>query len=173
MKQISLSFLFFLVLALPGFAQAKPDASDPRTQEIQNLIAALDQAAIKKDEAVGKAILHDEFTFVNPGGFVLNKERFLKSILLGNNVYEEHQTEELSVRFFGDVASCRALLKFRVNINGQSRDIQARLTIVVVKEKGQWQIFTYHSSTLPPPRPPQQPTSPATPAQPTKPPNEL
>ena len=87
----------------------------------------------------------------------------MKFAYAGNNIYEEHKTEELSIRFFGDVALCRGLLKFRVNMNGQARDVQARITGVVVKEKGQWQTVTYHSSTIPPPRPPQQQPPPAKP----------
>lgn len=173
MKHRIIVFLCLLAGALTGLAQTNESPGDPRLPEIQKVIALLDQSAVKRDEAMAKATLHDEFTFVNPSGSVLNKERFVKSVLLGNNIFEEHKTEELSVRFFGEVATCRGLLKFRVNVNGQSRDIQARLTVVIVKEKGQWQVFTYHSSTLPPPRPPQQPPQPATPPAPTKPPGEL
>ena len=168
MKRLSIGLTFILALVLTGLAQA--NKSDPREPEIRKLFAELDQSAVKHDEAAGSKLLHDEYTFVNPSGTVLNKERFVKSILAGNTVYEEHKTEELSIRFFGDTAVCQGLLKMRVNMNGQARDIQTRLTVVIVKEKGQWQVFTYHSSMIPPPRPAQPPPPPPAP---TKPPSEL
>ncbi len=169
MKRIAMGLTLLFVLAFTCLAQAG-NKTDPREPEIRQLFVALDQSAVKRDDVGGAKLLHDEFTFVNPGGFVLNKERFVKAILAGNNVYEEHKTEDLAIRFFGEVAVCQGLLKMRVNMNGQSRDIQTRITVVIVKQKEQWEIFTYHSSQIPPPRP-AQPAQP--PAQPTKPPNEL
>ena len=170
MRHPIIVFLCLLAGASTGLAQTSESQPDPRLPEIQKVIALLDQSVVKRDEAIGKTLLHNEFTFVNPGGFVMNKERFIKFAFGGNTVFEEHKTEELSVRFFGEVAACRGLLKFRANTDGQARDFQARITVVIVKEKGQWQVFTYHSSTLPPPRP-AQPSSP--PPAPIKPPSEL
>lgn len=168
MKRITIGLTFLLALAFTTLAQT--NQPDPRVQEIKKVFELLDQSAVKRDDVGGAKLLHDEFTFVNPGGGVMNKERFVKSMLGGNNVFETHNTEELSVRFFGNVAACQGLLKFRVNMNGQSRDLQARITVVIVKEKDEWQVFTYHSSTIPPPRPAQ---TPQTPPPTTKPPNEL
>jgi ketosteroid isomerase-like protein len=163
MKRIAVGFALVFMSSIIGWAQAPERNTDPREQEIRNFFVALDQAVVKRDDVTGSKFLHDEFTFVNPSGLVMNKERFTKFAFAGNNVFEEHQTEELSIRFFGDVAACQGLLKFRVNMNGQARDFQARITVVIVKEKGLWQVFTYHSSTLPPPRPQQSPAPTAKP----------
>lgn len=171
MKRIA--FVLHCLLALAFTALAQANQPDPREKEIKKVFELLDQSAVKRDDVGGAKLLHDEFTFVSPSGFVMNKERFVKSMLGGNNVFEEHNTQELSIRFFGNVAACQGLLKFRVNMNGQSRDFQARITVVIVKEKDQWQVFTYHSSQIPPPRPAQTPQTPQTPPPATKPPNEL
>ncbi len=172
MKRISMGLALLLALTLTCLAQAE-NKSDPREPEIRKFFAELDQSIIKRDDVRGDKFLHDEFTFVNPTGLVMNKERFVKFAFAGTMVYKEHKPEDLTIWFFGDAAICQGLLKFRVNMNGQARDIQARITVVIVKPKEQWQVFTYHSSQIPPPRPPQPSASPQVPAQPAKPPNDL
>src|SRR5437870_13629311 len=113
MKRISigLALLFAFCLAQAG------NKSDPREQEIRKFFVEFDQNVVKRDEAAGNKVLHDEFTFVNPSGLVMNKERFMKFAYSGTTVCEEHKTEELSVRLFGDVAVCQYLLTFCVNMN--------------------------------------------------------
>jgi ketosteroid isomerase-like protein len=167
MQRSFLGLMFIVALALAGVGQTR----ESRNDEVQQILATFDQSIVKRDEATGRRLLHDDFTFVNPSGMVLDRERFVKLAFGGSNVYEEHQTEDVSIRSSGDVAVCRGLLKFRVSVNGQMRDLQSRITVVIVKEKGQWQLFTYHASAIPPPRPPQQPPQPL--PAPTKPPSEL
>lgn len=167
MKRSFPGLMLILALTLTGVSQGR----ESRQDEVQQILEKFDQAVVKRDEATGQQLLHSDFTFVNPTGTVVDRERFVKLALAGSNVYEEHKTEDLSIRVSGDAAVCRGLLKFRVTVNGQMRDFQSRITVVMVKEKGQWQLFTYHASAIPPPRPPQQPQQP--PPAPTRPPNEL
>lgn len=165
MQRSFLGFMFMMAFALTGIGQGR----ESRQREVQQILENFDQAIVKRDEATGQKLLHADFTFVNPSGTVVDRERFVKFALAGSNVYEEHRTEDLSIRVSDDAAVCRGLLKFRVNVNGQARDFQSRITVVIVKEKGQWQLFTYHASSIPPPRPAQ----PATPPAPIKPPSDL
>lgn len=166
MQRSFFGLLFILALTLTSVSQGR----ESRQDEVQQILEKFDQSIVKRDEATGRQLLHDDFTFVNPSGTVVDRERFVKFALAGNNVYEEHKTEDLSIRLSGDAAVCRGTLKFRVNMNGQVRDFQSRITVVIVKEKGQWQLFTYHASSIPPPRP-AQPTTP--PSTSSKPPSEL
>ncbi len=167
MKQQLLTLTILLTATLLCGAQDKTTAAE---QEIKQLIAAQDQALVKGDVATIKKLLTEDFTLVTPNGAVTTKEQFLNQLESRRMVYEEHHTEDIKLRVFADTAVARCALQMKAPFNGQSRSVQMRVTIVFVKVKDQWQMFTLHSSAIPPPRPAQPP---ATLPAPIKPPSEL
>ncbi|MBL8203284.1 MAG: nuclear transport factor 2 family protein [Blastocatellia bacterium] len=159
--------IFALLLLASALSMAQ-DANSTTEQEIKRLLATQDEAIVKGDVNTLKKLSTDDFTLVSPIGSITTKEAFLQSLESRRVAYEEHHTEDLKLRIFAEMAVAQTVLKMKPVLNGQSRDVQMRATMVFVKVKDQWLLYTLHSSTIPPPRPPQPVTSPATPKPPSE-----
>lgn len=165
MKRLVTMIALLLLSSALSMAQ---DANAAAEQEIKRLLAAQDEAAVKGDVAMMRKLSTEGFTLVSSIGSITTKEAFLHTLESRKVVYEDHRTEDLKLRVFADMAVAQALLKMKIPFNGQSRDVQMRATMVFVKVKDQWLLYTLHSSTIPPPRPPQPATPPATPKPPSE-----
>ncbi|MBS1811694.1 MAG: nuclear transport factor 2 family protein [Acidobacteria bacterium] len=167
MKRLVTIFALLLLSSAMSMAQ---DANPATEQEIKRLLAAQDEATVKGDVAALRKLSTEDFTLATPIGSIVTKEAFLQSVESRQTVYEEHRTEDITLRVFGETTVARAVLKMKPVFNGQSRVVQMRATMVFVKVKGQWLLYTLHTSTIPPPRP-APPTTP--PPTSSKPPGEL
>lgn len=165
MKRLVTIFALLLLSSTLSMAQGAHATAE---QEIKRLLAAQDEAAVKGDVAMMRKLSTEDFTLVSTIGSITTKEAFLQTLESRKVVYEDHRTEDLTLRVFGDTVVARAVLKMKLVLNGQSRDVQMRATMVFVKVKDQWLLYTLHSSTIPPPRPPQPVTPPATPKPPSE-----
>lgn len=163
MKQLVTVFTFLLLAPVLSIAQ-----DTAVEQEIKRLLVAQDEATVKGDVAALRKLSTEDFTLATPIGSIVTKEAFLQSVESRRTVYEEHRTEDITLRVFGDTAVARAVLNLKPVFNGQSRAVQMRATMVFVKVKGQWLLYTLHTSTIPPPRSPQPATPPATPKPPSE-----
>lgn len=165
MKRLVAILTSLLLASVLSMAQ---DAKPATEQEIKRLLAVQDEAIVKGDVDTLKKLSTDDFALVSPIGSITTKEAFLQSLESRRAIYEEHRTEDITLRIFGDTAVARAVLKMKPVFNGQSRDVQIRATLIFVKVKDQWLLYTLHSSTIPQPRPPQPATPPATPKPPSE-----
>jgi uncharacterized protein (TIGR02246 family) len=156
------------LLLVASFTSVAQDKQAVAEQEIRQIIAAQDEALSKGDVAKLKQLSTEDFTLVAPNGAISSKEQFLSGIENKRFVYEDHVTEDIKLRVFADMAVAQALLQMKIPFNGQRREVRVRATMIFVRVKDRWLLYTLHSSSIPPPRPPQPATPPATPKPPSE-----
>ncbi|MBX7170845.1 MAG: nuclear transport factor 2 family protein [Pyrinomonadaceae bacterium] len=96
-----------------------------------------------------ESILAEDYFFSNPGGIVLSREQRLNDQRTGDVVYDSFAIDELKIYFYEKTA----LANFRTIVKGRNRgkDIAGnyRVTLVLVKKNGKWQIVAQHSTGIP------------------------
>ena len=143
MKRIAVVALA-LALSLSAFAQKSTTDKGSKGGGVEQQIKAIEeqsnQAALKGDEAWGKAHSTANYTFVDPGGAVMTGD---------SNA--EHQPKftaldisDQNIRVFGNTAVVveKASVKgtAKTPAGDQSIDGDYRVTRVWVKEGGQWKV---------------------------------
>jgi ketosteroid isomerase-like protein len=108
-------------------------------EELLNLEKEFAQAIIKNDaEAVGR-FLADDWVIVDPDGDIIDRSRFLAVIKSGALTHEMMESDDVSVRIYGDTAILMGLTRSKGKFMGQDFTTRERATDIFVKQHGRWQ----------------------------------
>jgi ketosteroid isomerase-like protein len=133
----------------PTTTPARPPMQQPAAEKVavagaeQEVTRLSDQyiAALKgKDAAALERIWADDLTFVNSGGAVQTKAQRLADIKSGANQFDTLDAAERTVRVYGDTAVMTTLSTIKGRYGGQEVSGQFRVTQVLVRRGGAWQI---------------------------------
>ena len=118
-------------------------------QEVLRLADAWATAELRGDTAFLERILTDDYIGIGPLGFMLTKQEWIVRHQAGDLKYESFNLDEVKVRVYNNDA---AVLTGRQVQNGAYRgnSIQAqfRITLVFVRQRGQWQLASLQLSTI-------------------------
>ena len=118
-------------------------------QEVLRLADAWATAELRGDTTFLERILADDYIGIGPLGFMLTKQEWLVRHQAGDLKYESFSLDEVKVRVYNNDA---AVLTGRQVQNGAYRgnSIQAqfRITLVFVRQQGQWQLASLQLSTI-------------------------
>ena len=118
-------------------------------QEVLRLADAWATAELRGDTTFLERILADDYIGIGPLGFMLTKQEWLARHHAGDLKYESFSLDEVKVRVYNNDA---AILTGRQVQNGAYRgnSIQAqfRITLVFVRQQGQWQLASLQLSTI-------------------------
>ena len=118
-------------------------------QEVLRLADAWVNAELRGDTTLLERILADDYTGIGPPGFMLTKQEWLARHQAGDLKYESFSLDEVKVRVYNNDA---AILTGRQVQNGAYRgntiQAQFRITLVFVRQQGQWQLASLQLSTI-------------------------
>ena len=131
-----------LFLTITATAQSHGEVNKQVGEELQKLIAELNDAIVKKDRARLESVYADEFQFIHGNGYIIPKSAQIDGIMSNNPIsaapVQVPAFENLLL--YGDVAIFR----------NTTPNLAA--STIFVKKKGQWQIFQHQGTRLGPPR---------------------
>jgi ketosteroid isomerase-like protein len=110
-------------------------------------------AELRGDAGALGLLLADDFVCVGPLGFVLDKAQYLQARRSGDLKHEAFAWEDLRVRAYGDVAVAVGTQTQRSAYQGRDASGRFRVTQVLVRQAGRWQIASLHLSPIAQPPP--------------------
>jgi ketosteroid isomerase-like protein len=118
-------------------------ACQMKSSDVEQLLKAWEKdfskAIVSNDaETIGK-FLADDWVIVDPDGGIIDRTRFLDVIKSGMLTHELMESEDQTVRSYGDSAVLTALTKTKAKFAGQGFTTQERATDFFVKRNGRWQ----------------------------------
>ncbi len=116
-------------------------------QAVRNVLDEAGAALARNDTAALDRIYADDWTFVSPFGALVTKEQRLAALRSGNLKYESVTRDEMNVRMYGKTAV--ALQTSKAQSGGQDASGQYRVTMVLVKKNGRWQIVAQQATRVP------------------------
>lgn len=129
--------LIMLIIAMPFYALGQPK-SNKKQAELLKLEKEFSQAIVKNDfEAIGR-FLADDWTIVDPDGGIIDRSRFLGVIKSGTLTHELMESDEVTVRIYGDTGVVTALANSKGKFMGQEFTTKERATDIFVKQNGRW-----------------------------------
>ncbi len=135
--------LRLLRLLLLGFtvtaAYAAPATAAPsRADDVRAADASWARNFIACDRARMNDLVSDDLTMVNTGGIVVNKESFLKTVVLCP--IAEAQPKNVKVRVYGDTAVVVGTLHYK--LKGQTNTAQQVYNRMYVLQGGAWRLVS-------------------------------
>jgi ketosteroid isomerase-like protein len=136
-----MKLIFILVMLVTAiFSQALGQIKrDKMQEELVNLEKEFAQAIVKNDaEAIGQ-FLADDWIIIDPDGGIIDKAHFLGVIKSGTLTHEMMESDDVSVRIYGDSAVVTGLTTTKGKFMTQEFSTRERATDVFVKQNGRWQ----------------------------------
>src|SRR6266446_2988946 len=128
-----------LILAMFALTVACQMKSNDAKEELINLEKDFERAVVANDaKAIGK-FLADDWVIIDPDGNIIDKARFLSVIKSGALTHEVMESDNMSVRTYGDSAVVTALTTTKGKFAGQEFSTRERATDFFVKQGGRWQ----------------------------------
>jgi len=152
MKSILLTVAILIAASSLAVSQTVSN-KNKRSRGEQNVQTVLDEAGAalaRNDAAALERIYADDWTFVSPFGALVTKEQRLAALRSGNLKYESVSRDEMNIRIYGNTAVAVALQTSKAQSGGQDVSGQYRVTIVLAKKGGRWQIVAQQATRVPP-----------------------
>lgn len=116
--------------------------------EVKRVEAEAAAAYDRNDADALDRLWASDYTFVNPGGVVLDKAQRLATLKTGSLHIESYTVDDMRVRIYG----ATAIVLFRSSVAGTrgGNDITSRrrVTTVLIKRDGRWQIVAQQSTPI-------------------------
>jgi ketosteroid isomerase-like protein len=106
--------------------------------ELLRLEEAFEQAIVRNDTQAIGPFLADDWVIIDADGGIVTKARFLDVIKSGALSHEMMESDDVTVRAYGDAAVVTALTTTKGKFMGQDFATQERATDVFVKRDGRW-----------------------------------
>jgi len=147
-----LMLLFSLVVvaqAATRLRRAEPNEQTRAEQKLRELEREWDAAIVRKDVATLERILSPDFVYIDSVGGVNPRAALLEGIKNSEAVMEPFETEDVSVRIYGDTAVLTGRFTQKASYKGKIFSGQFRYTDVYVKRGSSWQAVSAHASRIP------------------------
>jgi ketosteroid isomerase-like protein len=146
---ILLLLLVVVAQAATRLHRAEPNEQTRTEQELRQLEREWDTAIVRKDMAKLERILGPDFVYIDSVGGVNPRAALLEGIKKSEAVIEPFETEDVSVRIYGDTAVLTGRFTQKATYKGQIFSGQFRYTDVYVKRGSSWQAVSAHVSRIP------------------------
>lgn len=118
------------------------------TDEVLELVSRWSKSELKGDVAALGELVTDDFRLIGPLGFVLPKQAWLGRYAGGDLANTSFEVQEPQVREYGDTAIVVAVQAQEATFQGNPANGSFRLSLVVVRQGGQWLIAHIQLSAL-------------------------
>jgi ketosteroid isomerase-like protein len=117
--------------------------------QLRQLEREWNEAIVKKDFPALERILGDEFVYLDHVGGVNPKADMLRGLKNSEVTIDPFETEDVTVRVFGDTAIVTGRFTQTVRLKEESATAQFRYTDVYVRRGKSWQAVSAHGSRIP------------------------
>ena len=149
---ITAAFLVFsLCVAGQGssqMAKEKPANSASVEEQLKKLEAERNHAMVNGDLATLDRTTASDYTVINPSGQLGNKGQMLADLRSGNLKYQSIDTEDVTVRLYGDTAILSGRRTVKGQHGGKNISGKDRFTRVYVKRNGNWQAVWFQATPV-------------------------
>jgi ketosteroid isomerase-like protein len=128
----------------------KPDfaAGDEREEHLRELLRELELAHVMNDALALDGLFAEDFIYYDYLGRAVTKVECLSAIEEGEVSYDSWDSDEIRVRNYGDTAVITSIETVRGEDDGSQVSGKFRLTLVLVKEMGNWRIVIGHETQI-------------------------
>ncbi len=120
--------------------------------DIRSEVLAAEHAWMKAhrdlDLAQIEALMHPDYTRIQPDGAVWDKARTLDSYRSGKRQWDKVAIDQLDIRIYGHAAVVIGRWQAKGVNTGKAFDYAARYTSLWVYEQGRWQMVTDQSTEI-------------------------
>jgi len=151
MKRIFLIAAMLIAASSLVFGQKTNNKANQKgndEQAIRQLLNDLNAALGRNDTAALDRIYADDYILVNDSGALTTKAARLAAIKSGELKFESVSSDELNVRLYGQTAVATYRATSKVQFKGQDTGGQFRVTLTLVKKKGNWQIVAAQNTRI-------------------------
>jgi ketosteroid isomerase-like protein len=110
------------------------------------------RAVIKGDTSILEQYLADDFVGIGPNGDAADKSKTIQELKDGTVKYSAIDVTEENVRMYGDTGIYNGRGDVKLTINGQPQTADVRVTIVWLKQNGQWKRVSFQATRVQPAR---------------------
>ncbi|MEZ4859653.1 MAG: nuclear transport factor 2 family protein [Caldilineaceae bacterium] len=118
-------------------------------QTVRQLLADFSTAVLDQDGPALDPLLAEDYAYVTPAGVVVNKAQRLAAITAPNSHFDQIDKDEQVLNLYDTTAVEIARLTIQGQVLGQDATQHARMSTVLVKEAGRWQIVAQHFNRIP------------------------
>ena len=148
---MALSISLAMAMAIAAQTNDKQPLSKDQ-QEVAAVNRAWADAIVRGDMEALDRLFADEMTVLS--GEVRNKAQEMDDLRPSADIKTYFfNTDDVRIRVYRDTAVITGHAKWRINLKGRDIDNERLYTLVVVKQKGRWQIVAQHLSRLNRPAP--------------------
>jgi len=108
------------------------------------------RAVIKGDTSILERYLADDFVGIGPNGDAADKSKTIQELKDGTVKYSAIDVTEENVRMYGDTGIYNGRGDVKLTINGQPQTADVRVTIVWLKQNGQWKRVSFQATRVQP-----------------------
>ena len=152
MKRILLIFasLVFWASLVPGQSTSKRTKTNKAAErEVLAVVEKLADAGMKRDVKTIDKYYSDDFIHTNADGSMMTKAQVLASYTSPSRVtIESNKHDEEKVLLYGETAVLTTRVAYRGRVGDQSFNRLYRVTYVLKKMKGRWQVIASHASLI-------------------------
>ncbi len=147
MKRVGLA----AVVMIFGACMALPQDSGVE-QQIKKMEKQLRSELVKGQTSAFDRLTADDYFAIDPSGGVSDKQRSIQGLKDGSGKYTAIDVKDDKVRVYGNTAIYNALATVKGAFDGHEVRGDYRVTIVWVKQNGQWKRVSFQSTEVRPQR---------------------
>ena len=141
--------IFTLSLGSAAWSQEKK-AGGGTEKAVVGLEQQIRMAVIKGDTSILERYLADDFVGIGPNGDAADKSKTIQELKDGTVKYSAIDVTEENVRMYGDTGIYNGRGDVKLTINGQPQTADVRVTIVWLKQNGQWKRVSFQATRVQP-----------------------
>jgi hypothetical protein len=140
---------FTLLLGSAAWPQQKK-AGVGTEKAVAELEEQIRRAVIKGDTSILEQYLADNYVGIGPNGIKEDKSRTIQELKDGTVKYSAIDVTEENVRMYGNTGLYNGRGNVKMTINGQPLTADVQVTIVWVKQNGQWKRVSFQATQVQP-----------------------
>ncbi len=141
--------IFTLSLGSAAWSQEKK-AGGGTEKAVVGLEQQIRMAVIKGDTSILERYLADDYVGIGPNGDAADKSKTIQELKDGTVKYSAIDVTEENVRMYGDTGIYNGRGDVKLTINGQPQTADVRVTIVWLKQNGQWKRVSFQATRVQP-----------------------
>jgi hypothetical protein len=150
MTRIWICGLIF-TLSLGSAAWSQENKAGAGTEKaVAGLEEQVRKAVIKGDMSILERYLAADFVGIGPNGIKDDKSHTIQELKDGTVKYSAIDVTEENVRMYGNTGIYNGRGNVKMTINGQPLTADVRVTIVWVKQNGQWKRVSFQATQVQP-----------------------
>ncbi len=132
-------FLLFSFIAFSVAVLAQPDGDQQKT-DVKMKMWSLKNALINKDSAALSGLLADDVTYGHTSGIIQTKQELIHDITSGVQDYKTIDPSNMNIRVYDNSAIVTMNSHVNLLFKGNPVDMNMSVTLVWIKENGDWKL---------------------------------